>query len=103
MQKPLVAIQMIVFSNAVKTDGYEKVLRFIKNLGVNEIELSKVPVNKETFPVIQKLCQELSLHACAMNTRLNKDPGDETLNLEDDSGRNVSLCKQVGLPVHPSW
>ena len=73
MQKPMVAIQMIVFSSEVLKHGYEKILRFIKELGANEIELSKVPVNRDTVPEIERLCKEFGMHVCAMKMKGRAD------------------------------
>jgi sugar phosphate isomerase/epimerase len=107
MQKPLVAVQMIVFYDEVLKHGYEKVLRFIKELGVNEIELSKVPVNRDTMPEIEKLCQELGLHACAMNAGFDPTT-DGTLNVTDNLDElaeyaNRLNCGYVRIGSLPSW
>ena len=107
MQKPLVAVQMIIFGDEVLKSGYEKVLRFIKELGVNEIELSKVPVNKNTMPEIERLCKELNLHACAMNAAF--DPtSDGSLSVTDNLDElaeyaNRLNCKYVRIGSLPSW
>jgi len=105
--KPLVAIQMIVFADEVVQNGYEKVLEFIKALGVNEIELSKVPVNKDTVPEIERLCKALDMHVCAMNAGF--DPSsDGTLNVTDNLDElaeyaNRLSCGYIRIGSLPSW
>ena len=107
MQKPLIAVQMIIFGNEVVEHGYEKVLRYIKELGVNEIELSKLPVNRETMPEIERLCNELGLHACAMNAGYapSKDGSlNVTENLDEIAEYANRLdCKYVRIGSLPSW
>ena len=102
---PLVAIQMIVFSEEVETHGFRKVFEFIKGLGVNEVELSKVPVNATTIPEIAALCKELGMHPCAMNA--NFDPGtglNVTENLDEIADyANRLNCGYVRIGSLPSW
>ena len=61
MEMPRTAVQTIVFSSVVKQEGYDRMMRFIQQQGVREVELSKVPVNRDTVPQIEALCQELGL------------------------------------------
>lgn len=109
MSKPLVAVQTIIFSDVVKEEGYDRVLRYIKKIGVNELELSKVPVNSTTFPEIQRLCKELGLHVCTMNIGLEKNgPNDDTLNLTDNMDEmagyaNTLACKYLRIGMLPRW
>ena len=105
MAKPLVAIQMIIFAKEVEKHGFRKVLDFVAKLGVKEIELSKVPVNRETVPEIEALCKELGLHACAMNAGFDSDA---SLNVTDNLDEiaeyaNRLNCGYVRIGSLPSW
>lgn len=105
MQKPLVAVQMIIFGDEVEKHGFRKVLEYVAGLGVKEIELSKVPVNKNTVPEIEALCKELGLHACAMNAGF--DPGtalNVTENLDEIAEyANRLNCGYVRIGSFPNW
>ena len=106
MQKPKVAVQMIIFGDEVLKNGYRKVFEFIADLGVKEIELSKVPVNKDTVPEIHGLFKELGLHACAMNAGF--DSGMPILNVADNleeiaSYANLFNCEYVRIGSLPPW
>ena len=107
MAKPKIAVQMIVFGDEVKNSGYNKVLNWIKKKGVNFIELSKVPVNHETMPEIEKLCTDLPLGVCAMNVNLESGIKGE-LNLADNFDELVSFghrlkCEYFRIGMMPSW
>ena len=105
MQKPLVAVQMIIFGDEVEKHGFRKVLEYVSKLGVKEIELSKVPVNKDTVPEIEALCKELGLHSCAMNAAF--DPGAQlnvTENLDEIAEYANRLdCGYVRIGSLPNW
>ena len=105
MQKPLVAVQMIIFADEVLKHGYRKVLEYVAKLGVREIELSKVPVNRDTMPEIEALCKELGLHACAMNAGFNPDGQlNVTENLDEIAGyANRLNCGYVRIGSLPNW
>lgn len=109
LMKPLVAVQTIVFSQIVEQEGFERVFRFIKELGVNEVELSKVPVNKDTMPEIRRLTKELGLHVCCMNINMEPaGPGDTALNLRDNLEEfagyaNELNCGYLRVGCMPSW
>lgn len=107
MNRPLVGVQMIVFGQTVLEEGYEKVLRYISGLGVHEIELSKVPVNRETVPVLKKLCPELGLHACAMNANMHADSSGSLCldeNLDELAGFARELdCGYIRVGSMPNW
>jgi sugar phosphate isomerase/epimerase len=107
MSKPKVAVQMIVFADEVKASGYGKVLRWIKERGVNFIELSKVPVNRETMPEIESLCKALPMGVCSMNVNLEGGSGGDP-NLADNFDELVSFgrrlkCEYFRIPSAPSW
>ena len=98
---------MIIFGDEVRNSGYEKVFRWIKEKGVNYIELSKVPVNHETMPEIERLSMTLPLGVCAMNVNLEHDPKGE-LNLADNFDELVSFghrlkCEYFRIGMMPSW
>ena len=106
---PKVAVQTIVFSDVVEKEGFEGVFRFIKELGVNELELSKVPVNRDTMPEIKRLCRELGLHVCCMNVNMEpQGPEDRALNLRDNLEEfagyaNELSCSYLRVGSMPSW
>lgn len=107
--KPLVAVQTIVFSEIIEHEGFERVFRFLKEIGVNEVELSKVPINRKTMPDILKLSKELDIHICCMN--INMEPsgdGDTSLNLRDNlvefaGFANELNCQYLRVGMMPSW
>ncbi|MBT9778769.1 TIM barrel protein [Clostridium sp. MCC353] len=107
--KPLVAVQTIVFSQVVEQEGFERVFHFIKDIGVNEVELSKVPFNRDTMPTIRRLCRELDLHVCCMNVSMEPSgPADNALNLRDNleevAGYAAELdCRYLRVGMMPSW
>lgn len=109
MNKPKVAVQTIVFSSVVKQEGYERVMRFIQEQGVAEVELSKVPVNRDTVPQIEALCQELGLHICVMNVGLEPSgPKAETPNLQEGLEEMAEYanrfgCKYLRIGSLPWW
>lgn len=98
---------MIVFGQTVLDKGYEKVLRYISSLGVHEIELSKVPVNRDTVPLLKKLCPELGLHACAMNANMHPDSSGNLCldeNLDELAGfANELNCGYIRVGSMPNW
>jgi sugar phosphate isomerase/epimerase len=107
MEKPRIAVQMIVFGDEVKNTGYGKVLGWIKERGVNFVELSKVPVNNETMPEIERLSGELPLGVCAMNVNLESSAKGE-LSLADNFDELVSFghrlkCEYFRIGMMPSW
>ncbi len=107
--KSKVAVQTIVFAKVVEQEGYSRMFHELKKMGVNELELSKTPVNKDTMPEIRRLCKELDMHVCCMN--VNMEPGgarDTTLNLRDNleemaSYANELDCKYLRVGSMPSW
>ncbi len=97
MSKPKVAVQTIVFSSVVRQEGYDRMMRFIRELGVREVELSKVPVNRDTVPQIEALCQELGLHICVMNVGLEPSgPKAEVPNLQENLDEMAQYANRLG-------
>ena len=102
-----VAIQMIVFSDEVKQKGFEPVFKFIHELGVREVELSKVPVNAQTINEITSLFDKYDLHACALNA--NFDPADNgVLSVKEDLPELVEYChllncEYLRIGSLPAW
>lgn len=95
MNKPKIAVQTIVFSSVIHQEGYDRVMRFIRQQGVKEVELSKVPVNQETMPQIENLCRELGLHICVMNVGLEPAPKAETPNLQENLDTMAEYAKRL--------
>lgn len=109
MEMPRTAVQTIVFSSVVKQEGYDRMMRFIQQQGVREVELSKVPVNRDTVPQIEALCQELGLHICVMNVGLEPSgPKVEVPNLEENLEEmaeyaNRLHCEYLRIGSLPWW
>lgn len=107
MEKPLVAVQMIVFGEEVLRNGYAPVLAYIRDLGVREVELSKVPVNRETVPLLEKLLPEMGLHACAMNAAFDATK-DGSLSVAENLDEIAEYagrlqCRYVRIGSLPYW
>lgn len=97
MEMPKVAVQTIVFSSVVKQEGYERMMRFIREQGVREVELSKVPINQDTVPQIEALCRELGLHICVMNVGLEPSgPKAEVPNLQENLEEMAGYANRLG-------
>ncbi len=109
MEYPKVAVQTIVFSKVVKDEGYARVMNFLHQIGVKEVELSKVPVNRDTVPEIETLCHQLGLHICVMNVGLEPtSPNDDVLNLQENLDEMAEYanrfgCKYLRIGMLPYW
>ncbi|MDO4324555.1 MAG: sugar phosphate isomerase/epimerase [bacterium] len=107
--KSKIAVQTMIFSEVVEKEGYEPMFRFLKEIGVNELELSKTPVNKTVMPDIRRLCKELDMHVCCMNVNMEpQGPGDKALNLKDNLEEmagyaNELNCRYLRVGSMPSW
>lgn len=106
MEKPLVAVQMIVFAQKVQRKGYAPILSYIEGLGVREVELSKVPVNRAVLPELEALLTQYGLHACSMNAAF--DATADGLSVAEDFDEIVECanrlkCGYVRIGSLPYW
>lgn len=108
MATPKIAVQMIVFAEEVKKNGYEKTLCWLSEQGIRAVELSKVPVNRNTMPEIEALCRSYNMEVCCMNVNLEAKTARGEPSLETDFDELVSYarrlnCRYFRIGMMPSW
>lgn len=94
MSKPQVAVQMMMLKEQIKSDGIYNVLKKLKDMGYNAVEISQVEMSEENITNMKKAIDELDMNICALSTVTeNFHPQFKVDTLKDDFDKIVEYSK----------
>lgn len=96
MSNLLVAVQLMMFREIIEREGIRATFQKIKDIGINQVEISQIPMTDESISEIVSVCQELDMGVCAISAVIeNFTPQYKMDTLKDDFERLVKICDHM--------
>ncbi len=89
-----IGVQLIIFRDQVKELGVYEIMKRVKNIGYNCVEMSQIETSKENIDGLKKSCADFNMSVAAMSAAVEPStPGQEALSTDFD--KIVADCKTL--------
>ncbi|QIK72032.1 sugar phosphate isomerase/epimerase [Propioniciclava coleopterorum] len=92
----VLGVMMMMVKNQVAEQGMFAVLQRIKDLDIDAVEVSQIPMSEENTADLERAVKELGMIVGALSVALKPGPTATGDNLEENFDKIVSDCKRLG-------
>jgi sugar phosphate isomerase/epimerase len=89
-------VMMMMVKDQVAEQGMFAVLKKIKDLDINAVEVSQIPMSEENTADLERAISELGMKVGALSVALKPGPTATGDNLEEHFDKIVSDCRRLG-------
>ena len=92
----VLGVQMMMLKDQVAEQGMFAVLQRIKDMNINAVEVSQIPMSEENTADLERAVKELGMTVGALSGALKPGPTATGDNIEENFDKIVSDCHRLG-------
>ena len=93
----VLGVQMMMLKQQVADDGMWPVLQRLKEMDIDAVEVSQIPMDETNTAALERGISELGIQVGALSVALKGSPTATGDNLEDHFDKIVADCKRLGV------
>jgi sugar phosphate isomerase/epimerase len=93
----VLGVQMMMLKQQVADDGMWPVLQRLKEMDIDAVEVSQIPMDETNTAALERGISELGIQVGALSVALTGGPTATGDNLEDHFDKIVADCKRLGV------
>ena len=93
----VLGVQMMMLKQQVADDGMWPVLQRLKEMDIDAVEVSQIPMDETNTAALERGISELGIQVGALSVALKGGPTATGDNLEDHFDKIVADCKRLGV------